>query len=180
MSEEEKEDEKEKGEGLARRSRRGSRGLPESADDWFFSPFREIDSVFEDLDKTLNRFFGRPQRFRGGSERLSGRSPVTDLRDLGDKYQVEAELPGLDKDDVEIELRDDNIVIDGEKTEKREEEGEDYLRRERGYKSFYRQLPLPSEVEPEDIAASLENGILTIDLPKKEPEKKESKQIEIE
>lgn len=176
---EEKEEKKEE-EGLARRSRREDRSPAESPDEWFFSPFREIDSVFEDLDRTLNRFFGRPRRSRRSGMMPSGRTPVTDLRDLGDRYQVEAEMPGLDKDDIEIELRDDNIVIDGEKTEEREEEGEDFLRRERGYTSFHRQLPIPDEVKPEDIAASLENGILTIDLPKKEPEKKEGKKIEIE
>ncbi len=182
MAEEEKKEDEEEEEGLARRSKRRDRELAESPDDWFFSPFREIDSVFEDLDRTLDRFFGRPRRSRSRRSGImpSGRAPVTDLRDLGNKYQVEAEMPGLDKDDIEIELRDDNIVIDGEKTEEREEEGEDYLKKERGYTSFHRQLPLPDEVKPEEIGASLENGILTIDLPKKETEEKKGKKIEIE
>ncbi len=175
-----REDEEEKEEGLARRSRRDDRDLTERTDDWFFSPFREIDSVFEDLDRTLDRFFGRTPRVRRSSRIPMARSPVTDLRDLGDKYQVEAEMPGLDKDDLEIELRDDNIVIDGEKTEEKEEEGEDFIRKERGYTSFHRQLPLPDEVKAEEIAASFENGLLMIDLPKKETKKKEGKKIEIE
>ncbi len=171
MAEEEKKKEKKEDRSLARRKE----------DDWFFSPFREMDSAFEDLDRTLNRFFGRPVEGKRFSRTMpSLRSPATDLRDLGEKYRIEAEIPGLDKEDIEIELRDDSLVIEAEKEEKTEEEGEDYIRRERGYKSFYRRLPLPEEVKPEDIGASLDNGILTIDLPKKEPKKKKGRKIKIE
>ncbi len=151
---------------LARRSER--RG---------FSPFQEMDSIFEDLDRTLDRFFGGPLRER---RRGSRRAPALDMRDLGDRYLIEAEIPGIDKDDIEIELRDDSMVIEGETTEETEEEGEDYLRRERGYRSFYRQLPIPEEVEEEEITAELDQGILTIDLPKREKEVKEGRKIDIE
>ena len=184
MAEEEKKEKKEgeeKEESLAEKSSEDEIGkLAATSDDWFFSPFKEIDSVFEDLDRTLNRFLGRPYGVRRRRTLPSLRSPMTDLRDLGDLYRVEAEVPGLDKSDIEIELRDDNIVINGERTEEKEEEGEDYLRRERGYKSFYRRLPMPNEVKSDEIKASLENGILTIDLPKKESKKKKGKRIKIE
>jgi len=160
-----------------RENEKEDRRLAERKDDWFFSPFREMDSVFQDLDRTLDSFFGRPSGTRRFTQRLPKvRTPVTDMRDLGDKYRVEAEMPGLDKDDIEIEVRGDSIVIEAEKEENIEEEGEDYLRSERGYRSFYRKLPLPDEVKVED----LENGILSIDLPKKEPEKKKGKKIEIQ
>ncbi|MBS3817313.1 MAG: Hsp20/alpha crystallin family protein [Candidatus Thermoplasmatota archaeon] len=156
------------------------RRLARRTDDWFASPFKEMDSIFEDLDRTLNRFFGRPGRTSKREGIVpSMRSPMTDLRDLGDEYRLKSEIPGLDKDDIEIELRDDNIVIEGERTEEKEEEDEGYLRRERGYRSFYRELPLPNEVKADEINASLDNGILTVDMPKKEPEKKEGKKIEI-
>ncbi|MEF8873287.1 MAG: Hsp20/alpha crystallin family protein [Candidatus Thermoplasmatota archaeon] len=157
------------------------RRLAERKEDWFFSPFREMDSIFEDLDRTLDRFFGRPVEGRTSSRMMpQARTPVTDLRDLGDKYRVEAEMPGLDKDDIEIEVRKDGMVIEAEKEKEIEEEGEDYLRSERGYRSFYRKLPLPDEVNVDEVGANLENGILTIDLPKKEPEEKEGRKIEIE
>ncbi len=142
-----------------------------------FSPFQEMDSIFEDLDRTLDRFFGRPfrERARGGR-----RAPTLDMRDLGDKYLIEAEIPGIDKEDIEIELRDDRLIIEGETTEETEEEGEDYLRRERGYRSFYRQLPVPEEVEQDEVTAELDRGVLTLNLPKKETEVKEGKKIDIE
>ncbi len=171
MVEEEKKEENEGEEerGLAKR-RRG---------DWFFGPFGEMDEMFEELDKTFDRFFGRPMisKRRG---RPSFRAPACDIQDRGDMYLCEAELPGIDKDDIEIELRDDKLTIKAETKEETKEEGEDYLRHERGYRSFYRELPLPDEVLTEEAEASLSNGVLEITLPKKEPEeKKEGKKIEI-
>lgn len=158
--EEEKEDRR-----LARRERRG------------FSPFQEMDNIFEDLDRTLDRFFGRPMGIR---ERRRGiTTPAIDMQDLGDKYQIQADIPGIDKEDIEIELRDGSLVIQGETEQKTEEEGEDYIRRERGYRSFYRELPMPDEVKEDEVMAELDRGVLTIDLPKKEPEKKKGKKIEI-
>ncbi len=142
-----------------------------------FSPFQEMDSIFEDLDRTLDRFFGSPLRER---RRGRKRAPALDMRDLGDRFLVEAEIPGIDKDDIEIELRDDSMVIEGETTEETEEEGEDYLRKERGYRSFYRQLPVPESVEEEEITAELDQGVLSIELPKKKTEAKEGKKIDIQ
>jgi len=148
--------------------RRGRRG---------FSPFQEMDSIFEDLDRTLDRFLSRPTGIR---ERRRGfTSPAIDMQDLGDKYQIQADIPGIDKEDLEIELRDGSLVIEGETSEETEEEGEDYIRRERGYRSFYRELPMPDEVKEEEVMAELDRGVLTIDLPKKEPEEKKGKKIEI-
>jgi len=157
--------------------RRKNRRLAERTGPRSFSPFQEMDSIFEDLDRTLDRFFGRPFRER---RREGMRAPALDMRDLGDRYLIEAEIPGIDKDDIEIELRDDSMVIEAETTEETEEEGEDYLRKERGYRSFYRQLPVPEEVEEEEITAELDRGILKIDLPKKETEVKEGRKIDIE
>ncbi len=141
------------------------------------SPFREIDSIFEDLDRTLDRFFGRsPVQKR---TRLGRRMPAIDMRDRGDRFEIEAEIPGIDKDDIEIELRDESLVIQGETTEETKEEGEDFIRKERGHRSFYRELPMPDEIKEEEVNAELNKGILTIDLPKKEPKKTKGKKIEI-
>ena len=160
-----------------RKERRKDRRLAERTGPRGFSPFQEMDSIFEDLDRTLDRFFGRPFR---EIRREGRRAPTLDMRDLGDRYLIEAEIPGIDKEDIDIELKDDTLVIEGETTEETEEEGEDYLRRERGYRSFYRRLPVPEEVEQDEVSAELDRGILTIDLPKKETEVKEGKKIDIE
>ncbi|MFW6040860.1 MAG: Hsp20/alpha crystallin family protein, partial [Thermoplasmatota archaeon] len=98
---------------------------------------------------------------------------------LGDKYRIEADVPGIGKDNLDVEVREDRLTIKAEKEEEKEEKGEDYLRRERGYRSFYREIPLSDEVLSDEAEASLKNGVLRIDLPKKEPTKKEGRKLEI-
>ncbi len=161
------------------------KGLAERQSDWFYRPLEEMDRMFDDIDKTFQRFFGEPlmrryrKRFTPSFE-TDFRSPVLDIQDLGDRYSVQAEMPGLDKDDIELEITDDKLTIKAEKEQETKEEGEDYIRRERGYRSFYRELPLSDEVISEETKASYENGILDISIPKKEKEKKEGIKVDIE
>ena len=155
--------------------------LAERREDWFMSPFKEMENLFEDLDRTFDRFFGRPlmRKYRERTGLPSIRGPACDLRDLGDKYLCELDVPGLSKDDVEIEVREDRLSIKGEAKRETKEEGEDYVRQERSFRSFSRELPMPEDVVSEDAEATLKNGVLKVTLPKKEPEKKKGKKIEI-
>ena len=148
--------------------------------DWFFRPLHEMDRMFEDLDKTFKQFFGEPlMRRKKGIKESMFRSPALDIKDEGDRYEVNAEMPGINKDDIEVEVRDDKLTISGETKEEIEEKDEDFVRRERGYRSFYREIPLTDEVMSDEAEASYSNGILEISLPKKEKEKKKGKTLEI-
>ena len=155
--------------------------LAERRENWFTSPFKEMENLFEDLDKSFDRFFEKPlmKRYRERSGLPSLRGPACDLKDLGDKYLCEIDMPGMSKDDIEIEVREDRLKVKGEAKQETKEEGEDYIRRERRYSSFNRELPMPEDVISEDAEATLKNGVLKITLPKKEPEKKKGKKIEI-
>ena len=140
------------------------------------SPFGIMDSfdrIFDDFRKGFDDIFWGPSFITLPAIR----SAVMDVLDEGDKYVVHAEVPGLDKEDVSIELSKNVLEIKAEKKQEIEEKKEGYLRKERGYKSFYRQIVLPEEVKTDKIEASLDKGILTIRIPKKEPEPK--KKIEI-
>ncbi len=175
MAEEEDVDIKEKEEG------KGSE-LAERREDMFTNPFKEMESLFEDLDRTFDRFFGSPlmRRAKGRTglpTMMTG--PACDLRDLGDKYLCEVDLPGMSKDDIEVEVREDRLKIKGKAQRETKEEGEDYVRHERRYRSFNRELPMPEDVISEDAEATLKNGVLKVELPKKEPEKKKGKKLEI-
>ncbi len=149
--------------------------------EWIADPFKEMDRMLEDLDRTFGDFFGRPLLRRRMEDlgRPDFRTPVIDFQDKEDHFLVEAEIPGIDKEDIEVEVKEDKLTISAEKEEEVKEEGEDYIRQERGYHSFYRELPMPDNVLTDEVEASLENGILNIQLPKKEPEKKKGKTIEI-
>jgi len=103
----------------------------------------------------------------------------TDIKEQEDKYVIEAELPGMHKDDIELEIDNDRLTISANQTHEVKEEEENYIRRERRTGSFQRSFYIDN-VQEDDIKASYDNGILKIDLPKKEPTKPKRREIEIE
>jgi HSP20 family protein len=90
---------------------------------------------------------------------------------------VTADLPGFNKEDVNIEITDESVMIHAKKTMSEEEKNKNYVRRERAAQSFYRRIELPEKVKTADSKASLKNGILEIVLSKKEP--KETKKLQV-
>lgn len=100
--------------------------------------------------------------------------------DAGEEYRVKVDLPGMSKDDVEIEIGRDSLEIKASKETTEEEEGEGYLRRERGYYSFQRNLPLPENSDPEGIKALLRDGLLEVEIPKLEKQEEEKRKIKVE
>jgi HSP20 family protein len=91
--------------------------------------------------------------------------------DKGDRYHLRMEIPGIQKDTIQLNATDDSIEISGEQSE--DERGEDrahnYIYNERSYNSFSRSIPIPEEVIPSKITAKMNNGILQVDVPKKAP-----------
>lgn len=138
------------------------------------TPFtRNAFSIFNALDE-LDRDFS------SGSMAIN--TCRTDVKDMGDKYIMESELPGFEKEDIKLDIKGDYITISAEhKSEKNEEnniENGKYIRRERSYGSFKRSFGI-SDVNAEEISAEYKNGILTIELPKKKPQEPVSKSLEI-
>ncbi|MHA2006822.1 MAG: Hsp20/alpha crystallin family protein [Promethearchaeota archaeon] len=150
------------------------------------SLFGNIDSMFDDLDRYFENFW-KPSRFwnfeplnvRLFNDDEFFRSPLTNIKDNGDKYKISAELPGLDKGDIEIMIHDGMLEIKGEQKEKHEEKKNGYVRKEYHSSSYHRSFNIPEDVDEDKIDAKLDKGILTLDLPKKELEKKEKKKIEV-
>lgn len=99
-------------------------------------------------------------------------SPKIEVQDLGKTYQVCAEVPGMDEKDINVSLKENNLVIEGErKNETKEEDKKKGLfRSEMSYGRFYRSVPLPDEIDPENVNATYKNGLLTVELAK-HPEK---------
>ena len=125
-----------------------------------FDPFKELD----EMEKSM---------FGGASFR-------TDIKDAGDAYIVEAELPGFAKEDVNISIDNDVMTVSASREEKKEEKNEKhrYVRKERRTCSYARSFDV-SEIETEKIEGSLENGILTLTLPKKAVQKPASRKVEL-
>ena len=125
-------------------------------------------------------FFNDPFFSRKNENRLM----KTDIREKEGSYLVDIDLPGYDKSDIKISVDDGYLTINAKKEEKNDEKGEDgtFIRRERFSGECSRSFYVGEEIEAEDVKASFKNGILTLDIPKKEEEKKlsEKKYVEID
>jgi HSP20 family protein len=139
---------------------RGSSSAPER-----WQPFRELDELTERMRRTLDETFGGSGFGLPLSSALSW-SPLVDLEETDDAYLVEADLPGVKRGDVDIELVGNELVISGEIKE-RERKG--ILRRQtRRTGRFDYRVTLPDSVDAEKIDASLNDGVLTVRVPKSE------------
>jgi len=108
---------------------------------------------------------------------FEGWSPTVDIREDKDKLFVEAELPGMKKEDIDLSVHENSLVLSGErKTEEESKEGETY-RSERYYGRFFRSIPLPYAVDAGKVEATYRDGVLRVTLPKSESAK--PKQIEV-
>ncbi len=129
------------------------------------SPFSFMRRFGEDMDSLFEEFgFGRGLMPEGLAQ-MADWSPQIEITEREGQLIVRADLPGLSKDDVQVELRDDAILIRGQRKQEREEKREGYSRSERSYGSFYRQIPLPKGVKTENATATFRDGVLEISMP---------------
>lgn len=129
----------------------------------------------------IDRFFDNawlPMQQDGG--KLDAFSPKVDIRDKGDAYLISAELPGVNKEDVQVSLENGVLTIEAETRQEDKEEKEGRIvRQERRYGKFMRSFDLGSQVKDSDINAHFENGVLSLTAPKVSKEESKAKRIEI-
>ena len=124
-------------------------------------PFdRRDSSLFDMLDNFERNFFGTSSN--------TASSFRTDIRDEGDKFVLEAELPGLKKEDIKLDLKDGILTISAQHSQESEEKKNSYIRRERRYGSFSRSFDV-SGIQEDHITAAYNNGVLELTLPKAQP-----------
>jgi HSP20 family protein len=126
-----------------------------------FDPVRELDSLQGDMNRLFDRFFDG--RGPNGSRRWI---PAMDLVETEDALVLRGDLPGMSRDDVEIEIKDNVLTVSGERRADNEEKGEGYHRVERSFGSFSRSLSLPRGIDPDRVDAEFENGVLEVRIPK--------------
>jgi HSP20 family protein len=97
------------------------------------------------------------------------RMPLCDVIDKGDKYEINLEIPGISKENIDLNASKNSLRISAIHTEKTKQRDRKYVYSERSYKSFHRQIPFAEEIVPSKISAQVNNGILEIDVPKKTP-----------
>jgi HSP20 family protein len=134
-----------------------------------WNPAREMVSLREAMDRLFEDSFLRPGWF--GVPDAGEMAMPLDIYETGDHIVVKATAPGVKPEDIEVSITGDVLTIKGEtKAEEKVEKG-NYLRQERRYGAFCRQVSLPAGVKTEGVQATFENGILTLELPKAEAAK---------
>ena len=135
-------------------------------------PFdRHDSSLFDMLDNFERNFFG--------SSNNTASSFRTDIRDEGDKFVLEAELPGFKKEDIKLDLKDGILTISAQHSQESEEKQNSYIRRERRYGSFSRSFDV-SGIQEDHITAAYNNGVMELTLPKAQPVVPAARQIDIQ
>jgi HSP20 family protein len=128
------------------------------------SPFSFMRRFGEDMEQ-LFEDFGLGGVMPRGLNQIAAWAPEVEVFQREGQLVIRADLPGVDKDNVQIELRDDSVVIRGEREEERKEEDEGFYRTERSYGSFYREIPLPAGADTENATANFRDGVLEITMP---------------
>lgn len=138
-----------------------------------FDPFRELRSLNDEMNKLFHLV---PEGGQGEFARGAW-SPNVDIYDDRERLIVEAELPGMKRDDFEVSVENNVLTLKGERKFEKKTDGDNYHRVERSYGSFTRQFTLPQTVTAEGASADFENGVLRVALPKREETK--ARKIEI-
>lgn len=145
---------------------------------WYGSPFGMMRRLAEEMDRAFEDFgfeprFHLPRLFRRGRElfrRETGQipadwSPRVEVLEKEGQFVVRAELPGMTKDEVKVEIAENVLTIQGERKQEKKEEREGYHYSECSYGSFYRAIPLPEGVELAKAAAEFKQGVLEVTMP---------------
>ena len=140
-------------------------------DSWWFSSNNRWDpySELEHIQKQMNRLLD--ESFSGGLWRRG--IPVgdnydlsTDIKDTKDKYVINMDIPGMEKDNIDVEVRNNTLLVSGERKNENEEKNANYYKQERSFGYFSQSLPLPQDADSSAIAVNYNKGVLKIEIPK--------------
>lgn len=142
--------------------------------------FYGVSRLHDDIDRLFGSFFSQPNEEggKGGSTALADFLPGMDLTSTEKEYAMHVELPGVAPENVDVKVEDRVLTVSGEKKEAKAE-GEKKHVAERVYGRFLRRLSLPDDADADAIHASFKDGVLTVEIPRKAPEKPQARSIEI-
>ena len=139
-----------------------------------WNPWREMSALQNRMNHLFNEPFFRSDR-EDDELSMGAWYPAVDMFENEDKLVIKAELPGMDKKDFSVDVKDHVLTLSGERNYDNEVKEENYYRRERGYGKFKRAFTLPADVDSDKIKADFKDGVLKVEIPK--PEARKAKQI---
>ena len=132
-----------------------------------FTPGHDMRRLQREIDGIFDSFFS-PSRNENDS---ASWAPRVDLSETEDAYLVHVDVPGMHKEDLNIDVHEGRLTISGERNAEQQDDGHKYVRVERSYGRFYRSFTLPQTVKEDEIEATYENGVLSVRVPKAEETK---------
>lgn len=145
-------------------------------EEWW-EQFMDLERIQNEMNRLFNLSLSRGgERDTWLLDRVWG--PAVDIYDSKDNVLVKADIPGLSKEDIDVTVDGDTLVIKGEKKQEKEVKEKEYIRTERFYGNFHRAIRLPSEIQADKVEATYKNGVLELVLPKSE--KAKPKQIKLD
>lgn len=132
-----------------------------------FTPSHDMRRLQREIDGIFDSFFSPSSNENEGASW----APRVDLSETEDAYLVHVDVPGMQKEDLNIDVHEGRLTISGERNAEQQDDGHKYVRVERSYGRFYRSFTLPQTVKEDEIEATYENGVLSVRVPKAEETK---------
>jgi len=141
----------------------------EKASDIVFNPFEEIRKMQKEMDSIFERFHQKMMKEDMFSKFTFSfpSTPAMDLVDKGDDYVLQADIPGAEKNKIDVTVEDGELKIEAETSKDKKEESKGYLKKERFVSSYMRMITLPEDANAEKFESEYKNGVLKITIPKK-------------
>jgi len=174
-----------------RREERGSM-IPWTENDWLTpetmfgaSPWQMMRRMQDDMDRMFGQLFSSGSAAGISPAAAGGWSPSMDISESDKEWCIEADLPGVDRENVEVQVQNQSLILRAElrppvEEQRREEAGRRYHRQERRYGYFERVLPLPENVKEDAINCEFRNGVLSVHIPKTEQTQQSSRRIPVQ
>jgi HSP20 family protein len=142
-----------------------------------FEPFRDLVNTQREFERLFRGAFAPAFNEEEASTRTW--APPVDIYENGDSLVLKAELPGVNPDDVEIRVEDNTLYLKGDRKFEKEVKEQNYHRIERSYGTFTRTFSLPNSIDADKVAANYKDGVLTLNMPKKEEAKPKTIKINV-
>lgn len=137
-----------------------------------------VSNLRREMDRIFNELIPFSWRLDDGGTEIGRWTPTLDMAETDEEYLIEVDLPGLSKNDIQINCHDNVLTIEGERKHETKEEQKGYLRSERYFGSFKRSIMLPASIVDEKIKATFKEGVLKINVPKAEKSKRKTVAID--
>jgi len=141
-----------------------------------WDPFRNVAALQDRINRIFDESFSRTTDLDDDIS-MSAWKPLVDIYETDEAIILKAELPGIKKDDVSVEVKDNVLTLKGVRTEEKEIKEKNYYRKERAFGTFSRAFNLQHRIQPDKIKARFKDGVLKIEIPK--PEEEKPKQITV-